>query len=155
MKCMIYQIVFVVLVSVQARKEPRVYDHLGDKLYAKHKADLKKALKSAKLLNNDGGSLVVVAPKLDANERLFDAAKMGNITEVKELLANGANANKRFAYGDTALMRASWKGYTAIVKLLAEKMVYIYVYIYRLSYIIFHCQHPSFIYLTGECRREE
>ena len=51
---------------------------------------------------------------------LGDAASMYKVQEVKNLLANGADVNFIDKFGDTALMRASAKGNTEIMKILLD-----------------------------------
>ena len=51
---------------------------------------------------------------------LIDAARNGDIQRVQELLENGADINSIGYDGDTALIRASDKGYVDIVKLLLD-----------------------------------
>ncbi|MDR2773974.1 MAG: ankyrin repeat domain-containing protein [Tannerella sp.] len=52
---------------------------------------------------------------------LIDAAKGGDVKQVKELLKKGAKVNAADEYGETALMKASFNGNTEIAKLLLEK----------------------------------
>jgi len=48
-------------------------------------------------------------------DRLIEASKSGDIEKVKRLLAEGADVNARDADGWTALIHASWHGYTPVV----------------------------------------
>jgi len=62
----------------------------------------------------------------DKNVQLVQAAERGNLTDVQNALNNGADVNAKDDRGLTALMRASYGGYTngsyaEIVKLLLAK----------------------------------
>ena len=52
---------------------------------------------------------------------IIQAARDGDLPAVQTLLAEGADINAEDSNGGTALMRASYKGHTEIVKLLLEK----------------------------------
>jgi ankyrin repeat protein len=58
---------------------------------------------------------------LSSCANLIDTAKKGDTARVKALIDKGANINAKDKNGRTALMWASEKGYTEIVKLLREK----------------------------------
>ncbi len=65
-----------------------------------------------------------VAPQIPVNElndRLFDAAKSGNVTQINRLLDQGAQVNAKNATGETALHAAAALGRTAAVGLLLQK----------------------------------
>lgn len=67
--------------------------------------------------------LVVMAFSIQAaspNEELWAAAKKGDAAAVKALLANGADANAKTAYGVTALLHAAGQGHVEVVKVLLE-----------------------------------
>ncbi len=51
---------------------------------------------------------------------LIVAAGDGNLSEVKRLLDNGANANDKDENGVTAIINAVWKGQNEVVKVLLE-----------------------------------
>lgn len=54
------------------------------------------------------------------NDDLWVAARKGDTTAVKELLAKGADVNAKFRYGATALSYASDRGHLEVVKVLVE-----------------------------------
>jgi hypothetical protein len=54
------------------------------------------------------------------NENLVEAAKRGDLPEVKRLLAEGAEANAKDQYGKTALARASMKGHWEVQDMLLK-----------------------------------
>eukprot|EP01035_Chromulina_nebulosa_P031610 gene31610-42151_t len=56
-------------------------------------------------------------------QRLYDAARDGNLTEVITALDKGADANwqNKSFWGWTALLRATWKGFRDIVAILLER----------------------------------
>jgi len=54
------------------------------------------------------------------NKQLFEAAESGDISEVKNLLARGADVNAKGRYGWTALHWAADNGFAEIVKLLLK-----------------------------------
>ncbi|MBU2598236.1 MAG: ankyrin repeat domain-containing protein [Actinobacteria bacterium] len=58
---------------------------------------------------------------MDLNEVLLDAAREGNLLVLKAAIEKGADVNAKSNDGRTALMIASEKGYTDIVKYLIEK----------------------------------
>ena len=51
---------------------------------------------------------------------LIEAAKHGNLEEVRDLLRNGADVNEKDRYGNSALMFASGEGHIEIVHLLID-----------------------------------
>jgi len=55
------------------------------------------------------------------NDDLIDAAKIGDIYKVKELISKGADVNAKAENGRTTLMFAALKGYKDICKLLISK----------------------------------
>ena len=55
------------------------------------------------------------------NENLLEAARLGNLPEVKRLLDAGAAVNARDNEGETALMLASGGGHREVVELLLAK----------------------------------
>jgi ankyrin repeat protein len=62
----------------------------------------------------------------EKNVQLVQAAERGNLTDVQDALNGGADVNAKNASGWTALMRASYCGYThgkyaEVVKLLLDK----------------------------------
>ena len=62
----------------------------------------------------------------EKNVQLIKAAERGNLTEVQDALNNGADVNAKNPFGLTALMMASYCGYTngnyaEVVKLLLDK----------------------------------
>jgi len=57
----------------------------------------------------------------DPNRKLLDAAEAGDTAEVQSLLREGANANAKGDYGNTALMGAAVRGHTESVRALLEK----------------------------------
>jgi len=62
----------------------------------------------------------------EKNVQLFYAAERGNLTDVQDALNGGADVNAKNTFGLTALMMASYGGYTLgsyaeIVKLLLDK----------------------------------
>lgn len=58
---------------------------------------------------------------IDLNKVLLDAAEEGNLLVLKTALEKSADINAESKDGRTALMIASEKGYTNIVKYLVEK----------------------------------
>ncbi len=59
--------------------------------------------------------------KEEANEKLVEAAKKGDLNKVQELLSRGLDANAKDSYGAIALIEASRNGHIEIVKLLLDK----------------------------------
>jgi len=57
----------------------------------------------------------------DPNKKLLDAAEAGDTAEVQSLLRDGANANAKGDYGNTALMGAAVRGHTETARALLEK----------------------------------
>ena len=55
------------------------------------------------------------------NNKLINAAKNGDIKNVKELLAKGADVGTKNKNGETALHFAAWDGHVDVVKVLIEK----------------------------------
>ena len=55
------------------------------------------------------------------NEDFIEAAKRGDLTAVKSLIANGVNVNVVVNSGATALMAASWQGRKRCGKMLLAK----------------------------------
>ena len=53
-------------------------------------------------------------------QQLIQAAKYGNIEEVKKLLTHGTNINAKDKNGDTALILATYEGNLEVVKLLVD-----------------------------------
>lgn len=75
-------------------------------------------------------ALLLLAPALAAaaqetkqalNEQLYEAARKGDLTEVKAVLDRGADVNAKFRYGATALFKAAERGHTEVAKLLIER----------------------------------
>ncbi|HEX8557218.1 MAG TPA: ankyrin repeat domain-containing protein [Pyrinomonadaceae bacterium] len=60
-------------------------------------------------------------PKQALNEQLYEAARRGDIAEVRAALDRGADVNARFRYGATALFKAAERGHTEVVRLLIER----------------------------------
>jgi len=60
-------------------------------------------------------------PKQALNEQLYEAARKGDVAEVRAVLDKGADVNARFRYGATALFKAAERGHTEVVKLLIER----------------------------------
>lgn len=60
-------------------------------------------------------------PKQALNEQLYEAARKGDVAEVKAVLDKGADVNAKFRYGATALFKAAERGHTEVVKLLLER----------------------------------
>jgi ankyrin repeat protein len=60
-------------------------------------------------------------PKQALNEQLYEAARKGDVAEVKAVLDRGADVNAKFRYGATALFKAAERGHTEVVKLLIER----------------------------------
>ena len=54
-------------------------------------------------------------------EKLFDAVKSGDLTEVERLLNEGADVGARDQFGNTPLHVACYHGHTDIVRLLLER----------------------------------
>lgn len=53
---------------------------------------------------------------------LIEAVKNNDINKINSILKSGkADINSKDKYCETALMRASWRGYSEIVKYLVEK----------------------------------
>ena len=52
------------------------------------------------------------------NEQLVEAAKKGDLSAAKRLVANGADVNAKMKDGSSALGVASFKGYREVVELL-------------------------------------
>src|SRR6266480_2706658 len=57
----------------------------------------------------------------NSSRKLLDAAEAGDTAEVQSLLREGANANAKGDYGNTALMGAAVRGHTESVRALLEK----------------------------------
>src|SRR6266513_2230857 len=57
----------------------------------------------------------------DLHKKLLDAAEAGDTAEVQSLLRDGANANAKGDYGNTALMGAAVRGHTETARALLEK----------------------------------
>jgi ankyrin repeat protein len=57
----------------------------------------------------------------DHSQALIEAAKQGDLEQVRELLDKGADVNVRYINGMTVLMAAARGGNLEIVKLLIEK----------------------------------
>ena len=55
------------------------------------------------------------------NDQLWEAARTGDATAARELIAKGADVNAKFRYGQTPLFKAAERGHTEVVKLLLEK----------------------------------
>jgi hypothetical protein len=55
------------------------------------------------------------------NERLWEAARVGDAAAVKSLLDGGADVNARFRYDQTPLFKAAERGHTEVVRLLLER----------------------------------
>ena len=64
------------------------------------------------------------------NSQLVEAAILGNMQQVKQLIAKGADVNARNRSGDIALIRAAEDGYTEICKLLISKGANVNAYDY-------------------------
>ncbi|HEX8149494.1 MAG TPA: ankyrin repeat domain-containing protein [Pyrinomonadaceae bacterium] len=62
-------------------------------------------------------------PKQALNEQLYEAARKGDVAEVKAALDKGADVNAKFRYGATALFKAAERGHTEVAKLLIERGV--------------------------------
>ena len=60
-------------------------------------------------------------PKQALNDQLYEAARKGDVAEVKAVLDRGADVNAKFRYGATALFKAAERGHTEVVKLLIER----------------------------------
>ncbi len=60
-------------------------------------------------------------PKQALNEQLYEAARKGDVAEVKALLDRGADVNAKFRYGATALFKAAERGHTEVARLLIER----------------------------------
>src|SRR6266480_537141 len=58
----------------------------------------------------------------NSSRKLLDAAEAGDTAEVQSLLREGANANAKGDYGNTALMGAAVRGHTESVRALLEKV---------------------------------
>lgn len=52
---------------------------------------------------------------------LHDAAKIGELTKVKQLIEKGALVNAKSDQGDTPILLSSWKGHLQITRLLIDK----------------------------------
>ena len=63
----------------------------------------------------------LVKKVMDKRDGLIGAAAAGDTAKVKELLANGADVNRRNSRGVTALMAAAYKGSTELAQLFVEK----------------------------------
>lgn len=55
------------------------------------------------------------------NDQLYEAARKGDVAEVKSLLDKGADVDAKFRYGATALFKAAERGHTEVVRLLLER----------------------------------
>src|ERR1044072_9164034 len=64
---------------------------------------------------------VAQEPKQELNNQLYEAARKGDVAEVKAVLDKGADVNAKFRYGATALFKAAERGHTEVVKLLIER----------------------------------
>jgi ankyrin repeat protein len=60
-------------------------------------------------------------PKQALNDQLYEAARKGDVAEVKAALDRGADVNAKFRYGATALFKAAERGHTEVVNLLIER----------------------------------
>ena len=58
----------------------------------------------------------------DLGRALRDAAYLGDLDEVRSLLAQGADVNAKNSFGKTPLMRAAEQGNTAVAGLLLENL---------------------------------
>ena len=67
------------------------------------------------------GTAAAQDPKQALNDQLYEAARKGDVAEVKAVLDKGADVNAKFRYGATALFKAAERGYTEVVKLLIER----------------------------------
>jgi outer membrane protein assembly factor BamB len=65
-------------------------------------------------------TLCAAAPAEDLKESLWEAARLGDVKLVKEVLEKGADVNARTSYGATALWFAAYKGRVGVAKLLLE-----------------------------------
>jgi ankyrin repeat protein len=54
------------------------------------------------------------------NNELFEAAREGNLEEIKQLIAKGVDVNVKDNEGWTALMDAAGKGHVACVRMLLD-----------------------------------
>ena len=52
---------------------------------------------------------------------IFEAARRGNLEELKKLIKDGADLNAKDDWGRTAMMWAAWSGHTDCVELLKNK----------------------------------
>ena len=55
------------------------------------------------------------------NDQLWEAARTGDATAARELIAKGADVNAKFRYGQTPIFKAAERGNTEVVKVLLEK----------------------------------
>jgi len=55
------------------------------------------------------------------NERLWEAARVGDAAAARSLLDGGADPNAKFRYDQTPLFKAAERGHTEVVKLLLER----------------------------------
>src|SRR5215204_4078103 len=67
------------------------------------------------------GTAAAQDAKQALNEQLYEAARKGDVAEVKAALDRGADVNAKFRYGATALFKAAERGHTEVVKLLIER----------------------------------
>ena len=56
----------------------------------------------------------------DKDQKLIDAAVVGDVAKVKKLIAEGADVNAKDNFGQTVLMWAACRGHIEIAKLLIE-----------------------------------
>lgn len=82
---------------------------------------LKRNILAALLLVALALTAVAQDPKQALNEQLYEAARKGDVAEVKVVLDKGADVNAKFRYGATALFKAAERGHTEVVKLLIER----------------------------------
>ncbi|HEV2764723.1 MAG TPA: ankyrin repeat domain-containing protein [Pyrinomonadaceae bacterium] len=55
------------------------------------------------------------------NDKLWEAARVGDAASVRALLDQGADVNAKFRYGQTALFKAAERGHTEVIKLLLQR----------------------------------
>lgn len=76
-------------------------------------------------ISNNGGigtyeRKTIVMRQAELNKKLFEAAESGDIAGVKAAMSLGADINSTDDNGETALMKACWRGYIETVRLLIE-----------------------------------